>query len=51
MHRDRIWAAILGTFIVGLGAAMSVETAPRQWDALNSTLVAAPFRLRVITAL
>jgi hypothetical protein len=30
MHRNRIWAAILGTFIVGLGAAVSVQAALRQ---------------------
>jgi hypothetical protein len=30
MHRNQIWAAILGTFIVGLGAAVSVQAAPRQ---------------------
>jgi hypothetical protein len=30
MHRNHIWAAILGTFIVSLGAAVSVQAAPRQ---------------------
>jgi len=30
MHRNEIWAAILGTLIVGLGAAVSVQAAPRQ---------------------
>jgi hypothetical protein len=30
MHRNQIWAAILVTFIVGLGAAVSVQAAPRQ---------------------
>jgi len=30
MHRNQIWAAILGTFIVGLGTALSVQAAPRQ---------------------
>jgi hypothetical protein len=29
-HRNQIWAAILGTFIVGLGATVSVQAAPRQ---------------------
>jgi hypothetical protein len=30
MHQNQIWAAILGTFIVALGAAISVQAAPRQ---------------------
>ena len=30
MHRNQIWPAILGTFIVGLSAAVSVQAAPRQ---------------------
>jgi hypothetical protein len=30
MHRNQIWAAIFGTFVVGLGAAVSVQAAPRQ---------------------
>jgi len=30
MHQNQIWAAIRGTFIVALGAAISVQAAPRQ---------------------
>ena len=30
MHRNRIWAVIFGTLIVGLGPAVSVQAAPRQ---------------------
>src|SRR6516165_3763379 len=29
-YRNQIWAAILGMFIVGLGATVSVQAAPRQ---------------------
>jgi hypothetical protein len=43
MHRNQIWATILGSFVVGLGAVVSVQAAPRACAEISAACAQAGF--------